>query len=219
MPKSRIIFNRIIQLIYPLFAYFLIYNSLYMLTNNIWGGFMPPLFWLGVSAAITIVVIFFIYVRLPIVRNTKFYNRDTFKWEILGIVAVVFVGILLNVLFTKLGILQISESYTKANEVLYSGNIICKIIVNCMLIPVLEELVYRGCICGQLKMWLGMWPAVIISALIFGMMHMNLVQFLYASVMGIALGYVYSKTDKLHLTILAHGLTNLVVVLTTIVGG
>ena len=139
MPKSRIIFNRIIQLIYPLLAYFLIYNSLYMLTNNIWGGFMPPLFWLGVSAAITIVVIFFIYVRLPIVRNTKFYNRDTFKWEILGIVAVVFVGILLNVLFTKLGILQISESYTKANEVLYSGNIVCKIIVNCMLIPVLEE--------------------------------------------------------------------------------
>ena len=219
MPKSRIIFNRIIQLLYPLLTYFLIYNFLYMLTSNIWGSFMSPLFWLGVSAVVTIVIIYLIYIRLPIVRNNKLYNRDTFLWEILGIGAIVVLGILLNILFTRLGILQMSDSYAKANEMLYSGNIICKIIVNCMLIPVLEELVYRGCICGQLKMWLGMWPAVIISALIFGMMHMNLVQFLYASIMGIALGYLYGKTDKLHLTILAHGLTNLVVVLATIIGG
>ena len=115
----------------------------------------------------------------------------------------------------KVRFLKLSDEYVKANAILYSGSIIMRVVVNCVLTPILEELVFRGCICGQMKLWHGTWPAVLVSGLVFGIIHKNPVQIVYAMIMGFALSILYCKTDKLHLCVMAHGVTNFIMILVT----
>ena len=63
-----------------------------------------------------------------------------------------------------------------------------------------------------------MTPALIGSALIFGIMHVNLVQFLYAAVIGLLLAFVLEKTGKLSMAVFGHIAANLVAVLRTETG-
>lgn len=64
---------------------------------------------------------------------------------------------------------------------------------SCLVIPIAEELLFRGVVYKRLKLYFGVTPALIGSALIFGIMHVNLVQFLYAAVIGLLLAFVLEK--------------------------
>ncbi len=70
-----------------------------------------------------------------------------------------------------------------------------------------EELLFRGVILSNLKPY-GKGMAVIVSALLFGLMHMNAAQLLYATAAGIVLGLVYVKTNSLWLCVLIHFCNN-----------
>ncbi len=71
-----------------------------------------------------------------------------------------------------------------------------------------EELLFRGVIITHLKPY-GKGVAVLASALLFGVMHMNLSQLLYATAAGVVLGVVYVSTNSLWLCILIHFANNL----------
>ena len=73
--------------------------------------------------------------------------------------------------------------------------------------PVIEELIYRGALLHALEPY-GRWFAIGISALIFGLMHGNAVQFPVALVIGLVFGYLALKYS-LKLTIVLHVLNNL----------
>lgn len=59
----------------------------------------------------------------------------------------------------------------------------------CLGAPIAEELLYRGFIMNSLKKY-GVNFAIVISALFFGLMHMNLIQSIAAVFVGLMLGYV-----------------------------
>lgn len=71
----------------------------------------------------------------------------------------------------------------------------------------LEELVFRGCIlrvlrpCGELY-------AIVISAVLFGLMHGNLRQIPFATIVGFVLGYLYVVTGNIWMPILVHFTNN-----------
>ena len=71
-----------------------------------------------------------------------------------------------------------------------------------------EELLFRGVIVTHLKPY-GKGVAVLASALLFGAMHMNFSQLLYATAAGVVLGVVYVITNSLWLCILIHFANNL----------
>ena len=67
----------------------------------------------------------------------------------------------------------------------------------CALIPALvEELVFRGWILGSLRPF-GERRALLLSALIFGLMHMNLTQAPFAFMLGLLFGFLYLRTGRL----------------------
>lgn len=75
--------------------------------------------------------------------------------------------------------------------------------------PLLEEVMFRGAIQGyMLRKVRNPWLAIIISALIFGIFHMNPVQIVYATLLGIVLGWIYYRTGSLMSVILGHVLNN-----------
>ena len=83
--------------------------------------------------------------------------------------------------------------------------------------PLLEEVLFRGAIQGLLMRYFGRpWLAIILSALVFGIFHMNPVQIVYATLLGIVLGWIYYRTGSLLSVIVGHVLNNSLAVATTV---
>ena len=74
--------------------------------------------------------------------------------------------------------------------------------------PISEELVFRQVIYKRLRGISPVWVAVIISALLFGFYHGNLVQGIYAFIMGCLLALVYEWTGSFAASVLFHMLAN-----------
>ena len=77
------------------------------------------------------------------------------------------------------------------------------IIYACFLGPFMEELMFRGMLLKRARLF-GDRTAVIFTSLLFGLMHGNLTQFLYASAIGMVLGYVAVKTNSIRYTVPMH---------------
>lgn len=69
--------------------------------------------------------------------------------------------------------------------------------------PVFEEVLFRGGLLGTLKKH-GNWFAVIVSALLFGLAHVNISQMLYATALGIMLGIMYVRAGSVVPCIITH---------------
>ncbi|MDD5867064.1 MAG: CPBP family intramembrane metalloprotease [Lachnospiraceae bacterium] len=70
--------------------------------------------------------------------------------------------------------------------------------------PICEELAFRGLTLHYGRKVFPFWAANLIQALLFGLVHMNFVQFSYAFALGLILGWLYLKTDTILVPILTH---------------
>lgn len=73
--------------------------------------------------------------------------------------------------------------------------------------PIVEELIFRKIMIDRLSIY-GDRMAIIFTAVAFGLFHANLYQFFYATLLGVLLGYVYTRTSKVKHTILMHVIIN-----------
>lgn len=77
------------------------------------------------------------------------------------------------------------------------------VIYACFLGPFMEELLFRGMILKRARRF-GDRTAVAFTAVLFGLMHGNLLQFFYAAAIGLILGYVAVRTSSIRYTVLMH---------------
>ena len=84
--------------------------------------------------------------------------------------------------------------------------------------PLLEEALFRGAIQGYMMRYFKPWTAIVCSALIFGLAHMNPVQIVYATLLGVVFGWIYYRTGSLLPVILGHVLNNSVAIITMLLG-
>ncbi len=77
------------------------------------------------------------------------------------------------------------------------------VIYACFLGPFMEELLFRGMILKRARRF-GDRTAVAFTAVLFGLMHGNLLQFFYAASIGLILGYVAVRTSSIRYTVLTH---------------
>lgn len=139
-------------------------------------------------------------------------------------------GMMLNNLLMLTGLEEISQGYQEVNTNFFAGGILFELLGACLLTPFLEELLYRSVVYGRLcdmmildnekKTPQGQKRernsrilAMVISALLFGVLHMNLVQFIYAGVLGILLAWFMEKSGHFYGAFLAHMGANLMAVL------
>lgn len=78
-----------------------------------------------------------------------------------------------------------------------------------ILAPILEEIFFRKLLIDRLAIY-GDLPAVLLSGVVFGLVHGNFYQFFYAAAVGVVFGYVYIRTGKLRYTVALHMAVNLV---------
>ena len=81
--------------------------------------------------------------------------------------------------------------------------------------PILEELVFRGILFGRLKDMLSKPFAVGISALIFAAVHVNIVQFIYALILGVVLALLMDRAGNVYASMIGHMTANFIAVVRT----
>lgn len=169
------------------------------------------------AANFTMVLLFLSYLPVLAAAGVKTYrHRDELKPpKILMLLLVCFAAALLNLVLEGIAMLAAplipaSESDMLEFVMLLStgGSPWATLIVAGILAPIVEEVVLRK---GVQKSLQAINPifAIVVTSIIFGILHGNLVQGIFAGVFGLALGYVYYKTDNLAYSIAMHITVNL----------
>lgn len=147
-------------------------------------------------------------------RGTKVRIKEIIGYK--SILAVISMVIGLQFLITA-GFVIATELFPKVIEdymqlMTDSGlvdNQLIMIVYAILIGPVLEELCIRGVTFGFLeKSNIKPFFIILISGILFGVMHLNLVQGIYASVLGFFLGYMRYKYRSIKITIVMHILFN-----------
>ena len=122
------------------------------------------------------------------------------------------IGIILNFFISVLidSLPQTSTNqYNSLMNIAISGNFIIVLIATGILTPIIEELVFRYGIISIItsksnNIANNKKRAIIISSVIFGIAHFNIIQSIYAILFGLLLGYIYVKTQNILASIFIH---------------
>lgn len=135
---------------------------------------------------------------------------------IIGITICLSVG--LNNIISMSPLVQMSEEYQNASDAFYGSTLGLEFIGSALITPFLEELLHRGVVFGRLRRRMDMWTAVIVSAFVFAVLHFNIVQFIYAFLLGIVFALFVEKTGRLFPAVIAHIVANGIAVIRTETG-
>ena len=141
------------------------------------------------------------------------FNAVPYKWYFIPVIMGASTAIAGNNMITMSGLEQSSEAFVEVNEVLTAGSFGLQILGVGLLVPIVEELLFRGIIYKRMKEIMPTLQAGISCALLFGVLHANIVQGIYGFCIGILMCLVYERFHSLVAPILMHVSANLVVVL------
>jgi len=100
---------------------------------------------------------------------------------------------------------QVVENAT--SEFISSVPIWLVILLTVILAPIIEEIIFRKVFIDVLGVY-GDRLAILVSAIAFGIFHGNFSQVVYAALVGLIFGYIYTKTRRIKYTIFLHMLLN-----------
>lgn len=171
------------------------------------------------------------HVHLAAVLQQKSIDQRMINGILMFITGAV-AGIALNNGIAMTPLEKISSGYQEVTVQFFAGGILFEILGACLATPLLEELVYRSVVYGRISDLLV--PAaqeetpylkkvqkkyriysILLTALIFGAMHMNLVQFIYAAILGTLFSWFVEESGHLYGAVAAHIGANLIAVLRT----
>jgi uncharacterized protein len=145
--------------------------------------------------------------------------RKGFNWK--EVAALIFFHFLITIGFIFIILLIASYISPQAlNSVLHDENLITPQTLNSkiyyaisavLLAPVVEEIAFRGIILNRLRSKWGIGAAVVVSSIVFGILHYKLA-IVGALTFGICLALVYLKTQNILVAITIHFINNLLAV-------
>ncbi len=156
--------------------------------------------------------------------NNKYKNnvRDnnkkiSFKKSLLTITLAFSSSVSLNILFISLHLTESSETYNQVAAHQYGVILPVGLVLYGIVSPLAEEIVFRGIIYNRMKnIWMNFQdkhrgPVIVpmlLSSLLFGIYHGNIVQMLYGFLMGMLIAYVYEKCGHFLYAFLFHAAAN-----------
>lgn len=102
-----------------------------------------------------------------------------------------------------------SELINPVEEFLRDSNIFVQAIYTVILGPLMEEYIFRKVLLNKVRRF-GDLPAILISAVAFGLTHLNLSQFIYGTTLGVLFAYIALRTNTIKYTIIIHMLLNFI---------
>ena len=174
-----------------------------------------PLYLWAMNVLAMYVISFPIFVLLVRKMNKTFRSKKRISIKefvklFLVAQALMYVGNLIGTLLISIveGIFGFTSS-NPTSELISESPMWIIITVVVIIGPVIEELIFRKLLMDRLGIY-GDRIAIIFSAVAFGLFHGNVYQLFYATLLGLLLAYVYSKTADIRYSILLHMLINFV---------
>lgn len=121
------------------------------------------------------------------------------------------VAVGMNGLLSLIELYKYSPTFQEISELQMEVPVWLGILSYGVLAPLGEEIVFRGIIYGQIRRVSNAPAAIVISAVLFGLFHGNLVQFVYALVIGLVLALVRELYGGLLYPMIFHSIANLFV--------
>ncbi|MBU9713534.1 CPBP family intramembrane glutamic endopeptidase [Evansella tamaricis] len=143
---------------------------------------------------------------------------DTFLWIIAGMFMAYTAQIIAAMIEMHLfGIEPGSENTQRI--VGWANAVPLLVIVVGVFVPIMEEIVFRMVIFGSLYKRFGFWIAALSSGLIFAVVHFDFSHLLVYLTMGVVFAYLYVKTRRIIVPIMAHAGINSFVMLVQVMYG
>lgn len=210
---------RLWQVLYPVGIYYVVsslcYFGLELLMGDAAETYMQRQL---ICATVTIPFVYSFY-RQDQAAKQVVYGKQEFHLDkkqsfniLLSILAAAALGMAVNNVLAMTPFMQKSAGFQSANAAFFGGSIGFELLGSCLMIPIAEELLFRGVVYGRLKLYIGTRAALAGSAILFGVFHVNLVQFLYATLLGLLLAALVEWTGYLYPAILGHMAANVAAV-------
>lgn len=114
------------------------------------------------------------------------------------------VCLILNFILHAIGLEASEASYSEGIGRIFELPVWIQLIVTALIVPLAEELVFRGCMYMRMRDWLPKWPAILAVSALFGIYHGNLLQGIYAFLIGILLCIVKEQYQTIWAPVLLH---------------
>ena len=140
------------------------------------------------------------------VKNGRIEKRGQIKAMdfVMAIVGGAGVSIALNIVIALTNMAGKDTTFVEVSDMITSNPLFVTIICAGILIPIVEEILFRGLIFNRIKCQYNFVAGLLISSLLFGIYHGNIVQGIYATLLGIFLGFAYHKTKSILIPIFIH---------------
>ena len=165
------------------------------------------------------------YILMSFVVTLLFFNKERLKYlfrskvGVLRIVSLSIAFILVNFLvlrflktFVDLSFLPPLDIKEEINSLIVEYGIWIALFLVAILVPIYEEVIFRGIIFSSIEKYLGFWKANVIQATLFSLLHMNLTFFIYYFIFGIMLGVMVNRSKGLIVGIIFHSINNTIAV-------
>ena len=170
------------------------------------------LMWISaISAFLSMVWCLILYLRSSWRVKGMDYRKVFTPANIAGMVATGFGACVTLTVFLSMVINLFPSSFNKYNELMSNFDSSKGLLTFAYVLvigPVSEEIIFRGAIFDRMHLAFPFWTANVIQAMFFGIYHMNLVQGIYAFLLGIVLGMVVYATGSILCSISVHILFN-----------
>lgn len=140
------------------------------------------------------------------VSDKKPFHKIDLYWCVFILAFGIIVNYIVSTVVDLIPAGTVSTEYSGLMNLVFSGNPLVILSATGIAAPIIEEVIFRYYICN---FYSKRSTAVFMSALLFGLAHMNLVQSSYAFVIGLLLAWLYVNTGNLLVPVLLHVAINL----------
>ncbi len=144
-----------------------------------------------------IIVFYFVHMKKHQVEGMLIQvgrPSNFFRYIVIGLTVNTIMSIVITILFSGSDVSVSNETTTQVME-LVAVPVWLNLIASGLVTPIAEELIYRAGIMCRLRKSMSDGLAIFLSALIFGAMHMNMVQGVYAFVLGVVFGIFVCRAN------------------------
>ena len=99
---------------------------------------------------------------------------------------------------------KVFNNYEQVSEMIFGGSFVLTLLSVGIIGPIFEEILFRGLVFGELRKITKVKVALVLQALLFGIYHLNVVQGVYAFILGLIIGFVYYRSNSIFAPIIIH---------------
>lgn len=207
--KKETFLQKLWDTIWPLFVY--------VLAQNVFALIFIPM---GIPIlAVLLAAVCCIPFYLKLYREEKMFEvkPENLRIENTDLVAMIVscaaLALAMNNIIAVTPLPYLFTGFEKTNDIIYSESVWIQILSAGIFGCIVEELSMRGVVYLRMRKYWGKRTAMLASSFVFGIYHLNVVQMVYAFVLGMFFVWLYERYQSIWASIIGHMSANLFILL------